>query len=655
MKSKRAAAFVIISVYALSFISGSAAAEGEYDDVSYTKVTVYPEEKNGRISPYIYGINDKGDLSGAAVTVLKQTGYEISSYNWETNYSNSSREGVSSNGISLAESYPDSEWGTPALYTNLLINHSAVYGIPVKLATLQLMGYAAGDAMGTVSEGSTADRFAEMRFRKNDSYLNIPDISDNAVYIDEYAAYLVNKYGTAEEGGFSGFFLDSEPDLWDKNYPVLKMGETDADVLISRSAELSSSLKVIDGSALIFGPSVSGAGGCIDLGGGYDGEGAFMDHYLTEMRKAGEREKARLLDVLDVHYKAEQGSAVNGENLSEEQFRMQSVRGLWDSSYSDDTSAYEEYGEYMPLLTALNGSIERCYPNTKLSLSEYSFGGGSDMSGCIAEIDALGAFAANGVYLACLVPDEVWGFQKAAINLYNNYDYRGSKTGNISVRSKTGDLTSSSAASVDETDRSGLWVIITNKNIYNEKTFDIDIISDRSYELSEMYTVSGNNSRIVKRGSLPDTESGELELPPMSAALLVFRTDDEEVTENSEEVTDVTEISEDVSGGEITETTSADPVTETIDIITEAPEITEETEPDGSAGPPPFTVTAPAKISDSSISETVSEAEEADSSEPSRNTNRTDDREFPMPLKVTVIIVIAGCIGGIVYILIFQD
>lgn len=655
MRSKKAAAFVIISVYALSFISGSAAAEGEFEDISYTKVTVYPEEINGRISPYIYGINDKGDLSGAAVTVLKQTGYEISSYNWETNYSNSSREGISSNGISLAESYPDSEWDTPALYTNELVNHSAVYGIPVKLATLQLMGYAAGDAMGTVSEGSTADRFAEMRFRKNDSYLNIPDISDNAVYIDEYAAYLVNKYGTAEEGGFSGFLLDSEPDLWDKNYPVLKMGETDADVLISRSAELSSSLKVIDGSALVFGPSVSGVRGCIDLGGGYNGEGIFIDTYLSEMRKAGEREKTRLLDVIDVHYRAEQGSAVNGENLSEEQFRMQSVRALWDSSYSDDTSAYEEYGEYMPLLTALNDSIERCYPNTKLSLSEYSFGGGDNMTGCIAEIDALGAFAENGVYLACLVPDEVCGFQKTAINLYNNYDYRGSKTGNISVRSKTGDLTSSSAASVDETDRSGLWVIITNKNIYDEKAFDIDIVSDRSYELSEMYTVNGNNSRIVKSGSLPDTEGGELSLPPMSAALLVFRTDDEEVTEASEEETDVTEITETVSGGEIMETASADPVTETIDIITEAPVAAEETESEGSDEPSVTTVNIPAVTENGSVAETVTETGETGEDVPPENSGKTDDREFPVPLKVTVIIVIAGCVGGIVYILIFQD
>ena len=67
------------------------------------------------------------------------------------------------------------------------------------------------------------------------------------------------------------------------------------------------------------------------------------------------------------------------------------------------------------------------------------------------------------------------------------------------------------------------------------------------------------------------------------------------------------------------------------------------------------TDTVSAETSDGSISETDTVTEETDGSEPSGNTAETDNREFPMPLKVTVIIVIAGCIGGIVYILIYQD
>ncbi|MGN1415611.1 MAG: glycoside hydrolase family 44 protein, partial [Oscillospiraceae bacterium] len=469
-------------VYAAAFCQGAAGAAFAvgYSDSSYSKVTVYPEQIVGRISPYIYGVNDTGDLYGISATVLKQTGDELSSYNWETNYSNSSADGVSSNGISLIENFNDSQWDVPGLYTDNLVTHAFVNGIPVRLVTLQLMGYVANDAMGAVSEGANSPRWARTSFSKNDSYLNVPNKDDGVVYIDEYAAYLVNKYGTVEEGGINGFFLDSEPDRWNDNYPVLELGELDAKRLVEGSAELSASVKIIDENALIFAPSVSGVSACADLSGSFIGDRSFAEYYLAEMKKAGEKEGKRLLDVFDLHYYAETGSSVNGTALSEKAFRMQSVRALWDADYSDDTSLYSSYGENMPVLPWLNDVIESCYPNTKLSISEYSFGGGGDMSGCIAQIDALGTFAENNVYLACLVPDEAGSYQKSAVNLFTDYDYNGSHVGNISVRSELSDNTASCYAISDELDSDRLWVILSNKNLSEDKTFDIDIRSDRN-------------------------------------------------------------------------------------------------------------------------------------------------------------------------------
>ncbi|MGN0691282.1 MAG: glycoside hydrolase family 44 protein, partial [Oscillospiraceae bacterium] len=624
-------------------------AEG-YEDSSYSKVIIYPEQTVSRISPYIYGVNDNSDLYGISATVLKQTGDELSTYNWETNYSNSSVDGVSSNGISLIENFNDSQWDVPGLYTDNLVTHAFVNEIPVRLVTLQLMGYVANDAMGAVSEGAGSPRWARTSFRKNDSYLNVPNKGDGVVYIDEYAAYLVNKYGTVEEGGINGFFLDSEPDRWNEKYPVLELGELDAEKLIDDSAELSASVKIIDENALIFAPSVSGVSACADLSGSFIGEQSFAEYYLSEMRKAGEREGKRLLDVFDFHYYAEMGSSVNGTGLSEKAFRMQSVRALWDEDYSDDTRLYSSYEEHMPVLPWLCDVIDRSYPNTKLSISEYSFGGGGDMSGCIAQIDALGTFAENNVYLACLVPDEVSSYQKAAVNLFTDYDYKGSSVGNISVRSELNDSTASCYAISDELESDRLWLILTNKNLSDDKTFDIGIMSGRSFSLTEMYSIGGNSSHITKEKELPDLSDDKLTLPAESVCLLVFDTDDE-LPEESAELTAETAAPSD--GDENAETSEEDPAEHTIEIITENTVTTSEPESQTEEPEPPHEETSGTTVPDSGSADPSSEESGASETELIPD-EPAKEKAFPLGLKAAAVVLAVGCAGAIVYVLIID-
>lgn len=629
--------------------AGPAFAEG-YDDSSYSKVIIYPEQIVGKISPYIYGVNDNGDLYGLTATVLKQTGDELSSYNWETNYSNSSEDGVSSNGISLIENFNDSQWDVPGLYTDNLVTHAFVNGIPVRLVTLQLMGYVANDAMGAVSEGANSPRWAKTSFRKNDSYLNVPNKGDGVVYIDEYAAYLVNKYGTVEEGGINGFFLDSEPDRWNEKYPVLELGELDAKKLVDDSAELSASVKIIDENALVFAPSVSGVGACADLSGSFIGEQSFAEYYLSEMRRAGEKEGNRLLDVFDFHYYAEMGSSVNGSSLSEKAFRMQSVRALWDADYSDDTRLYSSYEENIPVLPWLSSVIDSSYPNTKLSISEYSFGGGSDMSGCIAQIDALGTFAENNVYLACLVPDEVSSYQKAAVNLFTDYDYKGSRVGNISVRSDMKDNTASCYAISDEIESDRLWLILTNKNLSEDKTFDISIRSGRSFSLTEMYSIGGNSSHINKEDELPELSDGQLTIPAESVCLLVFDTQDE-LPEESAELTEETAAPTD--GDEAAKTSEEDPAEHTIEIITENTVTTTELESQTEQIEPPHDETSVTTPPDGGSTDTASEETAASETEVIPE-EAADEMSFPLGLKAAAVVLAVGCAGAIVYVLLID-
>ena len=101
-----------------------------------TIVTVKPEKDKTKISPYIFGINDKGNIAGISPTVIKQTGTSLSTYNWETNFSNPGTSGNNSNDISLVDNFPSSKWSSPALYTDSLVTRGMMNNIPVRLVTL---------------------------------------------------------------------------------------------------------------------------------------------------------------------------------------------------------------------------------------------------------------------------------------------------------------------------------------------------------------------------------------------------------------------------------------------------------------------------------------------------------------------------------------
>ena len=91
------------------------------------------------------------------------------------------------------------------------------------------------------------------------------------------------------------------------------------------------------------------------------------------------------------------------------------------------------------MLPSIRESINRYYPGTKIAISEYDFGASDDISGAIAEADALGVFAQNDVYFATLFAREA-DYQLAAIDLYANFDGNGSGFGNTLVSCESSDI-----------------------------------------------------------------------------------------------------------------------------------------------------------------------------------------------------------------------
>lgn len=517
-------------------------------------IDVNKDRKN--ISKYIYGLNDIYNMSDVTVNSTKQSGAELSSYNWETNYSNLAADGAYENSISLVSGYSRSELSTPALYTDKLVKDAAKYGIHSKYVTLQMMGRVANDSYGAVSLDDSPQRFASVLFNKNSDLFIQPDIHDDTVYMDEYVSYLVNTYGYAAEGGINGYFLDSEPEKWDDNYAVLNLEPITAEKLVSDSERLASTVKKIDSTALVYGPSIGGLEAYVNLENPLDWEqysseySWFIDYYLDKMREASELSGMRLLDVLDLHFISEAKSAVlepiiGSDSVFANEGRIQAVRALWDSNYTDNSNSAILYKQHTPIIPMVQASIRMYYPDTKLSFSEYNFGGGNHISGGIAEADVLGVFGEQEVYMACLKPDLAeYDYQKSGINIYTNYDGEGSSYGNVAVYADNqGDTMSSVYASVTDGDNSSLKAVFINKNEGTEKDADVTVKSDAVYHRADIYSFNSESSEIVLSDTIENIEDNSFSytMDPLTVYLFVFDGDsviaEDDQTEGSDTTT----------------------------------------------------------------------------------------------------------------------
>ncbi len=508
-----------------------------YFDTNDIYVTVDVSSEIGAISPYIYGINSETSLSGLAVNALKQSDPRLSSYNWETNFSNSATGQSSRNDIDLVRSYPQERWREPALFTDNLVSKAKRYGISSKYVTLQMMGMTAADMLGTVNAESGASRWDQVFFNKRDSLLSEPDTTDGAVYMDEYVSFLVNKYGYAVDGGINGYFLDNEPENWSALYPYAAARPITADELISRSAELSDSVKKIDPTALVYGPSINGIEAFINLKNPEDWEqhgqeySWFIDYYLKGMRSASEEAGIRLLDVLDIHYHTEATNGllepiISGSDNFSNNTRLQAPRILWDSTYTENSAIAIMHNQHIPLIPTLEASINMYYPGTKLSFSEYNFGGGGHISGGIAVADALGIFATYGVHMACLKPNsEDTSYQKSGINIYTNYDGDGGSFGNTLVEADNGgDAMSSVYAAVDDGEESSLKMLMINKNQNRNKKAEVVLNSGADFESAEVYSFNSESADIVLADEKISVEDNKFtfEMEPLTVYMLVF-------------------------------------------------------------------------------------------------------------------------------------
>ncbi len=543
-KSFRRLAALCASVLLLTHFSYSeVAAENDYD----VTVSIDVNADNIAISPYIYGINDTADVTSADYAALVQGGGLFSTYNWENNCSNSGSDDYNTNRNEMYNRYG---WGlsSPAAAVHALMGKSEMYGVNYTVTTLPTMGYVAADSNGPILDGQEApsDRWKVLEFRSKNSDINI-DATDDKVYLDEYLRYLISLHGKSSEGGVSGYILDNDGSLWAERNPYI-FDKVKIDDYIEKTAEAAKVVKETDPDAVVFGGGFEGMASLVDFRNEsmwrkIDGEYSwFLDYYLAQMKLEEHRNSSRILDVLDIHYypeyTTEDGSYVYLSNTAEaNDIRLDYVRSLYDGSYSGGGESISRYKQFYPLFPTIQASINQYYPGTKLSVSEYDFGGGNNISGGIAQAEALGVFAEYGVYLAALNPQGYdTRYQTAAIRLFTDYDGNGSGFKDTSVRSRsTDDENTSSFASVAED--GSMTVVLINKDKENSRHFALEITSDNVYSGGNIYGFNKNSPAVKLVGTAEFVGEHDIRctVEPMSVVIVELNARDELYTETPAE------------------------------------------------------------------------------------------------------------------------
>ena len=525
-RCKALLAAVMVMAASLSLPYQAVNAEGSYD--INIKIDLGGETK--AISPYIYGINQYGNqknYNNVTVTAVRQGGNRMVAYNWENNASNAGADWKHTSDNNISDS------DDPADCVQVLSSEAASYGIDYKMTTLQLCGYVAADKDGVVKEEEAApsDRWNEVVITKGSAFSDTPDLTDGKVYMDEYVNFIINTLGDSTSAtGIQGYSLDNEPALWSSTHPLIHPGQTTIAELHDKSVAMAKAVKTLDPNAEIFGPALYGYTAYDHLD---DDDSStewetlkeangylwYIDCYLDQMKQASDEAGVRLLDVLDIHYYSE-SARVSVED------RLQSVRTLYEKGFAENSWIGEWCQENVPILPTVQASIDKYYPGTKLAVTEYNFGG-EDLSGTIAQAEALGCFADAGVYMA-----SIWGgnsYQFAGINLYTNYDGKGSSFGDMLVPTVTDDVSlASSYASINGTDQGTVTAMVTNKDMTNSENAVISLNnSNTTYEAAAVYAVYGDSADIRLIDVIDNVEDNvvNVTLPAYSAAMVVI-TDD---------------------------------------------------------------------------------------------------------------------------------
>lgn len=456
---------------------------------------VHADAPGHAINPGIYGINvlatGKSTYLAADSAMLgsdRMGGNRMTAYNWENNYSSAGSDWQFNSDNWLTQNPLPTATGAGGSVASFVERNLGLGRKPI--VQLQMAGYVAADGSGPVTADQTApsSRWKKVVFAKGSPFSLAPSTTDSAVYMDEEVNFLVRKFGRADQGGVPYYQLDNEPALWGGTHVRIRPKPLTFGELLDNSEALSKAIKAVDPSTKVIGfesfgamemfKCVSGTPNSIPTCSDWNTYAAKYDWavaaFLGEMKARSAIAGKRLVDVLGIHWYPEDmgdsrinnGSLANGGTAKDIEARLQAPRGLWDTTYLENSwiPGAMTGGKPVHILARTLRSIDTAWPGTRLALTEYGYGGENHWSGALAQADVLGVFGKLDLETANL-HGTFSGHVEAAFRLYRNFDGKGNAFGDTYVAVDNPEpAVYSTYASLDSKNPKLLHVVAINKS-----------------------------------------------------------------------------------------------------------------------------------------------------------------------------------------------
>lgn len=479
------------------------------------------------ISRFIYGVNPPLDGTFDNSTLTRLGGNRWTAYNWENNASNAGNDWF----------YENDDWAgggnTPGGGVSPTIQADAASNSATML-TIPMAGYVAADKLGGNTDIRNSPNYLTTRLKqvvaaKGAPFSLNPNTNDGYVYADEFVNWVKANYpyGQSDPTKPIFFSLDNEPDLWSDTHPEVHPNKPTYAELTQKGIDFASAIKNVEPSAMVFGPATSSFEGAMNLREAADANNReFIAYYLQRMKQASDAAGQRLLDVLDLHYYSDMdGVSGDASDPATVAARVQAPRSLWDPSYTENSWIVDVFNTGpVQFIRRFQDDINANYPGTKLSFSEYNYGGWDDISGGIAEADALGVFGREGLYAA--MEHHLSGgdepFIRGGFAMFRNYDGNNSSFGDTSVMAATDDDAKSSIyASYDSANPNIITLVAINKTNQALPAL-MNIANIAPNAAASVYTLTGNSSTPNAAGQLniADPSNFTYTMPAMSVSTI---------------------------------------------------------------------------------------------------------------------------------------
>lgn len=509
--------------------------------------SVQLEGPKHQISDGIYGVCNLPEdrLRHYGVAITRWGGNTSSRYNWKINADNCAADWFFRNRGESIRNLSDNG------YLRHLRTSQAAGG--TSYITVPTLGWVAKDNQsysfsvkkhGPQKQTEPGNADAGNGIRDDGNLIRSADPNDTSIavepaFIEEAVSFAVRHAGQADGSGVKYWVLDNEPMLWHQTHRDVRPDPLGYDELWERTVKYAEAIKRADPSAKVAGFC---SWGWTDLFYSAKDEAsshfARPDHHahgsvpLAEwfIHKCGEYKKKHgraLIDVFDFHWypqaevKGKTPYLGKGQDPALNQLRLRSTCDLWDPEYRQESWINDASGgQAAKVIRRIREWIDTHNPGMEISLGEYNFGGGDNITGGLAQADTFGILAREKVDLAFIwtAPE---GTQNLAWSLFRNYDDRGGRFGETFMPTSTDNK---DAAVYAARRRDGATtIVIINKNLGgacdlvlnvpglngNLRAWRFDQTSDNIYEaVGEAKPIDGTIS---------------IKLPAASASILVVR------------------------------------------------------------------------------------------------------------------------------------